>query len=191
MTFKLIAAAVLLALFAASAQAREIGGVDIPETIVVDRETLHLNGGGLRQVPILGIELYIAVLYVPAISHDAEAILDNPGHKAVVLHFLHGASKEQVEEDFRKGERVNCGDGRCDARAAPDFEKLVQATPALERGDTAMYIYDPARLRVYSNGRLIGDYPNGALSRQLLLGFLGDHPPTERLKRQMLGEVED
>ena len=191
MKVKLSIAALLLGLSATASQAEKVGGVDVPDTMLVDGRPLRLNGAGLRQVPILGIEIYVAALYVPEPSHDPDAILRHPGHKAVVLHFLHGASKEQVQEDFRKGERINCGDGRCDPQALPDFERIVQATPAIERGDTAMYIYDPGRLRVYANGQLIGDYPDAALSRQLLLGFLGEHPPTERLKRQMLGLSED
>jgi hypothetical protein len=168
-----------------------VGGVNVPETIKVEGQELHLNGAGLRQVPILGIEIYVAALYLERPSHDPAAILDDPGHKAVVLFFMHGASKEDVQADFRKGERINCGDGRCDPAALPNFERLIQATPAIKRGDTAMYVYDPNRLLVYANDRLIGDYPDGPLSHQLLLGFLGDHPPTERLKRQMLGLATD
>ena len=187
----LYAAALLLTFLTRSGHAEVVGGVDLPDTMVVDGATLHLNGAGLRQVPVLEIGIYVAALYVPAPSHDPDAIMDNPGHKAVVLHFLHGASKKDVQADFRKGERINCGNGRCDPNALPDFEKMIDATPAIERGDTAMYVYDPSRLRVYANGRLIGDYADAPLSRQLLLGFLGDHPPTERLKRQMLGIAED
>ena len=191
MRLKLPAAAMLLALSGTPALAEMVGDANVAETIVVDGQTLHLNGAGLRQVPILGIQIYVAALYLPAPSHDPAAILASLGHKAVVLYFLHQASKEQVQEDFRKGERINCGNGGCDPAELPDFERLVQATPAIERGDTATYIYDPNRLRVLSNGRVIGDYPDGPLSHQLLLGFLGEHPPTERLKRQMLGVAEE
>ena len=175
----------------APAAAKVIDGVDIPETLTVDGQVLHLNGAGLRQVPVIGIEIYIAGLYLPTPSHDPDAILRSPGHKAVLVHFLHGATKAEVENSFRKGERINCGEGQCDPAELPNFEKLVQATPAVEAGDTATYVYDSNRLRVFANGRLIGDYPDGALSHQLLLGFLGQHPPTERLKRQMLGVEGD
>ena len=177
--------ALLLAI--GTARATVIEDVDVPDTMVVDGHTLHLNGAGLRAVPIIGIDIYVAALYLPAPSHDPAAIVASRGPKMVVLHFLHGASKQQVEAQFRKGEQVNCGDGHCDPVELPDFEKLVAATPAIAKGDTATYIYEPNRLRVLANGRPNGDYPNGALSHQLLLGFLGDHPPTERLKQQMLG----
>ena len=191
MKLKVLLAALLLVASGASSRAATIGGVDVAETLVIDGQTLHLNGAGLRQVPILGIGIYIAALYLPAPMHDPAAILSSPGHKAVVLHFLHRASKEEVQNDFRKGERINCGAGQCDPVELPDFERMVQATPAIEAGDTALYIYDPNRLRVAANGKFIGDYADGPFSHQLLLGWLGDHPPTERLKRQMLGLADD
>ncbi len=193
MRIRSAAAALLLAVCGSAARAEVVDGVTVASTVVVDGQTLHLNGAGLRRIAVLGIgaDIYVAALYVPVVTHDPEAILASPGHKAVMLHFLHKATKEQVEEDFRKGERNNCGDGKCDPKELPDFEKLVQITPALEVGDTAEYIYDPNRLRVFANGRLIVEFNNGLLSHQLLLGFLGQHPPTERLKRQLLGVAED
>ena len=189
MKLTLAAAALALAASISAPRAETFSGVDVPSSIVVDGQTLHLNGAGLRRISLLGIgaDIYVAALYLPAENHDAASIVAMPGHKAVRLHFLHAATKEQVEADFRKGERINCGDGQCNPAELPDFEKLVQVTPAIQVGDTAEYIYDPNRLRVFANSRLIADFPNGLLSHQLLLGFLGDHPPTERLKRELLG----
>jgi hypothetical protein len=172
---------------AGAALAAEVGGVNVPETFVVDRQTLHLNGAGLRQVPILGIGIYVAALYLPVPSHDASAIAALPGPKAIILHFLHDASKAQVEGQFRKGERINCGDGECSKSDLPDFEHLVMSSPAVSVGDTSTYIYEPKRLRVLANGNLIGDYADADLSSQLLKGFIGPHPPTEALKRALLG----
>ena len=171
-------------------RAETIEGVTIPDIFTLDGRPMHLNGAGLRAVPIVGIDIYIAALYLATPSHDPQAILARPEPKVVVLWFLHGASKEQVEGQFRRGEQINCGQGKCNPADQPDFEKLVAATPAIARGDTATYIYYPNRLVVLSNGKPNGEYMNGDLSRELLAGFLGDHPPTERLKRQMLGVAD-
>ncbi len=188
-----MAAAALVAVAGSAARAETVAGVNVATTLVVDGQTLHLNGAGLRRISLLGIgaDIYVAALYVPAPSHDPAAILAAPGHKAVTLTFLHKATKQQVEEDFRKGERNNCGNGQCDPAELPDFERLVQAAPAVEVGDTQEYIYDANRLRVFANGQAIADFRDGLLSHQLLLGFLGDHPPTERLKRDLLGLSAD
>ena len=171
----------------ATTQAASLNGASIPDTVVVDGQTLHLNGAGLRAVPILSIGIYVAALYLPTTNHDPAAIMAMPGPKVIVLHFLHAATKAQVEAQFRKGERINCGDGQCSKSDLPDFENLVTSSPAVAVGDTSTYIYEPKRLRVLAGTRLIGDYPDGDLAEQLLRGFIGPHPPTEALKRALLG----
>jgi hypothetical protein len=164
-----------------------VNGVDVPESVVVDGQTLHLNGAGLRQIPVLGINIYVAALYLPKPNHDPAAIMAAPATKVIVLHFLRAATKAQVEGQFRKGERINCGDGECSQADLPDFENLVAASPAVAVGDTSTFIYEPSRLRVLANGKLIGDYHDPDLSAQLLRGFIGNHPPTESLKSALLG----
>jgi len=176
----------LLPLYATS-QAAVVAGVTVPDSFVVDGQTLRLNGAGVRQVPVLNIAIYVAALYLPVPNHDAGAIMAAPGVKVIVLHFLHDATKAQVEAQFRKGERINCGDGACSQADLPDFENLVMSSPAVAVGDTSTFIYEPNRVRVLANGRPIGDYSNADLSSQLLRGFIGPHPPTESLKRALLG----
>lgn len=185
MKTRLAAAALMLALSVPSARAIEIDDATIPETFTLDGRVLHLNGAGLRTYVI--IPGYVAALYLGAPSHDAAAIVALPSPKVVVVTFRHSATRQQVMDSYRKGERINCGNGQCDPAELPDFERLVTSSTAMQPGDTAAYVYEPKRLRVFINGRLIGDYADGALSGQLLLGFLGDHPPTETLKKQMLG----
>ena len=187
MKMRLAVLLLLLAWSAAPAGAVMIENVDIADSIVVDGQTFRLNGAGLRSVPVIGIDVYIAALYLTAPSHDAAAIMASPAPKVVVIHFLHSATKAQLEHSFRNGEQENCGNGECDPSERPDFERLVAAAQAVQPGDATTYIYYSNRLRVLQNGRPIGDYANGPLSQQLLRGFLGQHPPTERLKRQMLG----
>jgi len=185
---RLVILGVLLQLpMIATGRAVVLGGMNVADRISVDGEVLQLNGAGLRSVPILGIGIYVAALYLPYPSHDPAAILAMPGPKAIVLHFLHAASKAQVEGQMRKGERINCGEGQCNSADLPDFERLVAASPAVSVGDTSTYVYEPHRLRVLANGNVIGDYPDGDLSAELLKGFIGAHPPTEELKRQLLG----
>ena len=105
----------------------------------------------------------------------------------MLLHFLHSGSKADVEKEYRAGEQVNCADGSCSQQDQPDFERLVAAAPAVKEGDTSTYIYTPKGVRVMANQSLVGDFNNADLSRLLLLGFIGDHPPSQDLKRSLLG----
>ncbi len=181
------AAVLLFALSITSGHAATISGIVVPETYNVNGQTLRLNGAGLRTLTIFQVSIYVAALYVLQPSHDAETIQAEPGAKVIVLHFLHDASKAQVEAEFRKGEQLNCGKGECDPADVPDFERLIAASPAVKVGDTSTYIYTPNRVRVLANDRQIGDFTDADLSRRLLIGFIGPHPPSESLRDALLG----
>ena len=63
----------------------------------------------------------------------------------------------------------------------------MAATPAASVGDTLTYIFNAKGVRALSNNRLIGDFANPDLAFHLLAGFIGDKPPSEDLKRHLLG----
>ena len=169
------------------ADAATLGGATLPDTYTVDGQTLVLNGIGLRTLTIFSVKVYVAGLYLKKPSHDAQQILASPDPKAIILRFIHSGSKADVEKEYRAGEALNCGDGSCPTSAQADFEKLVAAAPGVNPGDISTYIYTARGVRVLANNRVIGDFANPPLARQLLAGFLGPHPPSEALRNQMLG----
>ena len=118
------------------AGAVDLVGVHIPEAYQIDGRTLVLNGYGLRTLTFLRIKIYVAALYLPGKTDDSKAILASAGPKVVVVHYLHGGSKAQVQRRFREGEQENCGDGSCDSSFQGDFERLLAAVPAVAPGDT-------------------------------------------------------
>src|SRR5690242_10476784 len=61
------------------AQGKECKGVSFPDQAQVDGSALTLNGLGLRQATMLKVNVYVAALYVPRTSGDANAILASNG----------------------------------------------------------------------------------------------------------------
>jgi len=165
----------------------ELAGVSIPEAYQIDGRTLVLNGYGLRTISFLRIKAYVAALYLPQKSYDPAAIFASPGPKVVIVHYLHSGSKSQVESRYREGERENCEDGSCDRSLEADFERLVAAAPAVEPGHFTVFVMTDKSLRVSFNGRPLQEFGNGGLSRLMLAGFIGPHPPTPDLKANLLG----
>jgi hypothetical protein len=184
---RLLLPALTCCLLVSSALAATLSGVAMPDTYDVDGKTLVLNGIGLRTFTIFHIRGYVAALYLPEPSRDARQILDASGPKVIRLKFIRGGSKAEVEQEYRKGEAINCGHGECAPSDQSDFERLVAAAPAVSPGDTSTYVFTDGRVRVYANDRLIGDFANPDLARRLLSGFIGDHPPTQALRSQLLG----
>lgn len=169
------------------ARAATLSGVTLPDTYPVDGQTLRLNGIGLRTLTIFGIRIYVAGLYAAEPARDARTILSAKTPKVLLLQYLHEGSKEQVEAEYRKGERENCGHGECPKSDEPDFERLIAVAPAVNVGDTTTYIASGRGLRVLANNRQIIDIPNPDLANRILEGFIGAHPPSTDLRAELLG----
>jgi hypothetical protein len=169
------------------ARAATLAGVEVPDTLQVDGKPLVLNGVGLRTLTILRIKIYVAALYLPKRSTDAKAILASPGPKVVSLHYIHGGSKEQVQDRYREGEKVNCGNGGCDAALQNDFEKLVASALPVREGDITNFVVTEKGFRVISNGRPVVSFNDSRLGNMMIEGFIGAHPPSEDLRAALLG----
>lgn len=168
-------------------RAATVGGVTLPDTYPAAGQSLVLNGMGIRTLTIFNVKVYAAGLYVAQRSGDARAIMASPGPKVIVLQFLHAASKSDIEKHYREGEARNCGHGECDPADEADFERLIAATPAAAVGDTLTYILSPRGVRVTMNNKLVAEVANPDLALRLLAGFIGPVPPSEELKRHLLG----
>jgi hypothetical protein len=176
---------------ASNAVAATLDGATLPDSYTVDGQSLVLNGIGLRTLTIFNIKAYVAGLYLPRPSHDAGQILGSPATRVILLKFIRAASKARVETQYRAGETANCGDGGCDPSDQGDFERLIAAAPAVNAGDTSTYVFTAKAVRVFANDRLIGDFANRDLAYRLLAGFIGDHPPSQELRRHLLGLPDD
>ena len=187
----IIRRAVAAALFACwlshPTQAAALAGLSLPDTFTVAGQPLVLNGLGLRTLTIFNVRAYIAGLYLPRPSHDAQTILASAEPRVLVLRFLRSASKARIETEYREGEANNCGQGGCAVADKADFERLIAAAPAVVRGDTSTYVFTATGVQVFANDRLIGNFANPDLAYHLLAGFIGAHPPSPELRRRLLG----
>jgi hypothetical protein len=79
----------------ASVAAKEIAGVEIPDTVVFadSNNALLLNGAGIREK--LFLDIYIGALYLPTRTTDANVILSDIGPASVLMHILYGEISKQ------------------------------------------------------------------------------------------------
>jgi hypothetical protein len=179
---------VLMAGWVAShATAATLEGVTLPDTYMVNGQSLPLNGMGVRTLTIFRIRAYVAALYVAKPSHDAAEILASKESKVIVLQYIHSGSKALVEKEYREGEANNCGNGECSPSDQADFERLVAAAPAVSPGDKTIFVFTGKGLKVFANETMIGDYADADLAYHMLAGFIGKHPPSEALRNGLLG----
>lgn len=91
-----------------SSQAKEVAGIQIPETISFsDQSTkLKLNGAGIRTKFIF--DIYIGSLYLEKPAYTAKEVYSMPGEKRISMHFLYKeVNKEKLINGWNDGFNQN------------------------------------------------------------------------------------
>jgi hypothetical protein len=167
--------------------AATIDGVTFPPTFTVEGRTLQLNGIGLRTLTLFRIHAYVAALYLEQPSHDANAIEASPETKMLMLEYRRAASKEQIQNIFRRAAARSCGPGGCTASDAQDFERLIAVFPPVKEGDITTYVFSPRGVQVLMNNAPLATFDNPDLARRLLDSFIGPRAVAQSLRNGLLG----
>jgi hypothetical protein len=182
--------AALLLLASVPALARDIGGVNIPESLTLTGENspLVLNGAGYRKK--FFIKVYIGALYLAQPSHQADAILNAGTARVMRLYFLRGVSRDQFDNVWNDIIAPNHSAAEMEALHArieqlstligSVREKDVLRIDMLARGDTEVWV----------NDKLRGSIPGTDFQRALLTAWIGVKPADTRLKHAVLGDKE-
>jgi hypothetical protein len=184
----LLAALMVLATVwgAGAASAAECAGVRFPDRIVVDGNSLELNGLGLRLATMLKVRVYVAALYVASPSEDAAAILDSTRRKRLVLHFVRKVGAGDLKDAWQEGFEHNAADRLPALQARVD--RLKGWMTDMESGQRLTFTIVPGSgTEVDVNGRVAGALEGDAFSAAFLSLWLGAHPPNPGLKAGLLG----
>lgn len=169
-----------------SVGAREIAGVDVPETTAVKNKILVLNGAGIRKK--LFIKIYVGALYLPIKRAVASDVLADQGAKRIVMHFLYKeVEPEKLVDGWNRGFNDNC--------TAEELKSLQDRInqfnaffPTVRKGDVVRLDYLPGEgTEVWINETLKGTVSGEDFYRALLNIWLGSKPADDDLKEAMLG----
>jgi len=182
--FCAVALAVLLA-GPMVAEAKELAGVKAPDTLNTGGTTLVLNGLGLRKKSIVSV--YVGALYLAAPSADAAAILAADAPKAVSLHFMRSVTKVQLVDSFKEGFAANVKEKA--AAQDANIQKLYGMLSDAKEGDAMLFAYVPGKGTAVSKGdKAIGTIEGKEFADVIFALWLGPKPPSEDLKKGMLGK---
>jgi Chalcone isomerase-like len=169
---------------AMSAQAKEVAGVKLPDSLSAGGKTLTLNGAGLRKKAIF--KVYVGGLYLETASKDAGAILAADAGKAVRMHFLRNLSKEQLTDGYKEGFEANAKEKAAAQKA--NIDKFFGMLADVKEGEEMTYAYVPGAGTTVSKGdKVIGTIEGRDFADALFAIWLGPKPPSEDLKKGMLG----
>ena len=171
-----------------AAQASEIHGVKLDDTVQVGDSALVLNGAGIRTK--LMFKVYVGALYLSAKKTDATSILTDTEAKRVSLHMLRNLSAEKLVHALDEGLEANNTANEL-ATIEPQlksFRQQMTSGGAVKEGDMLLLDYIPSKgTKASLNGKILGVTEGENFNRALLKVWLGDHPVDDDLKKAMLG----
>jgi hypothetical protein len=180
----LLAGVIALAL-SSPARAAQLDGVTLPDSVAVGSTWLQLNGIALRTFSFLRIPIYVAGLYLSRPERSPDRILDSADTKLLEIVFVHDVSQTQSQAAWRDGFSRNCV---APCRLSPqNLEKFLASVPAEHKGDRYRILFTQAGAEVSANGHSVGTISSPAFAQAMLATFIGPHPPTDRLKQELLG----
>ena len=166
-----------------AALAGELEGVTLPDTLKAGEKTLKLNGLGLRKKAMF--KVYVGGLYLELPTKDAGAILATDQAKAIRMHFLRDLTKVQLVEALQAGFEANAKD-KTGQKAA--FDRMLALIPDVKEGDTLTFTYQPGKGTTLQGGnKELGAFAGKGFSDAVFSIFLGPKPPSEDLKKGLLG----
>lgn len=184
----LIAAAVA-ALSLNLAFAVESEGAKFDDTVKVGGADLVVNGLGVRSK--FG-KRYVAALYLPTKSSDAESIVASKGPKRVALHLLKDGDGKTFSKAFVGGIEDNSSEAELAAikdRVAV-FSSMMQSMGDVKAGSVVVIDWVPEKGTYVSvNNKALGKEIAGEdFFKALLKVWLGKDPVQSDLKTGLLGK---
>lgn len=166
-------------------------GVYYDDATQVGANRLVLNGIGVRMVAVF--KGYVAGLYLPRKTSEADAVYALPGAKRIAVRMLVDVPSATLAKTFRDGIRKNYDDAGIDAlRDRMDtFDAQIRAIGGVKKGDEIDLDFVPSSgTRILLNGKprdapIAGDDFYVALLRM----FIGERAVDKNLRAALLGRA--
>ena len=183
--FAVVAAAAAIGMvLAGPAEAKELAGVNLPDTATVAGKTLKLNGMGLRKKAIF--KVYVGGLYLEAPSKDAAAILAADAPRELAMQFLREVDKAKLAETYREGFAANAPDKAAAQKA--NVDKFLAWVADVKDGTKWAITYVPGKGTTLAlDGKEAGTIEGKDFADLVFSLWLGPKPPSEDLKKGLLG----
>ncbi|HZR37049.1 MAG TPA: chalcone isomerase family protein [Nevskia sp.] len=174
----------------AASMARTVEDVELKDSVQIGGASLSLNGAGLRsKFGLFGV--YVAGLYLPQKSSDADSIVKAHEPRRLVLKMRRSVGTDKMTEAFHEGVANNLNAQQL-AALKPKLDLLdrsLSGVSELKEGDEIDLDFGAdGSTRVTYNGQQKDAIPGADLSEALLKIWLGRKPVQDDLKQELLGQ---
>ncbi|HEY7027706.1 MAG TPA: chalcone isomerase family protein [Gemmatimonadales bacterium] len=165
-----------------------LSGVTMPETVTVNGIDLVLNGMALRKKMVF--KVYVAGLYLPSKTSDAEAILGADEPRQIVLHFLRGVDKGKMCGAWKESLENNSPEASPDVKEK--FTTLCSYMDDIDKNQQMIFTYLPEQgTSIEVNGAAKGTLEGKEFADALFRSWIGPKPgPGEDFKKKLLGKKD-
>ena len=166
--------------------AREVAGVDVPETLKYAGKTMQLNGTGIRKKVF--IKLYVGSLYLTEKSSDAAKIITDDSPMAIRLNIKSSLiSPKRMKAATLEGFEKSTG-GKIEPIKPQIDAMLATFDEGVDSNDSYTLINVPGTgVDVVRNGAKVTTINSIAFKQALFGIWLSDDPVQANLKSAMLG----
>ena len=183
----LIPLVLTLIIMSAVSNAKEIEGINLPESLEVAKSKLILNGAGVRSK--FFIDLYVGGLYLQNKSNNPREIIEKDELMAIRLHIISSLITSKKMENATREGFENATKGNTEPIKSQIEQFISVFKEKIEENDIFDLIYLPEKgLEVYKNGELKSRIEGLAFKRALFGIWLSDKPAQNSLKEEMLGK---
>jgi hypothetical protein len=169
------------------AVAKEIGGIQLPDSMQVGEDKLLLNGAGLRKK--FFIKVYAGGLYLKQKNQHPQEIIEADEPMAVRMHFIHdGVSSKKLIDGWNEGFGKATGENILPIKKEIDqFNSFF--TEEIKENDIYDIIYNPGQgVTIFFKGTLKGTVKGLDFKKALFAIWLGKKPADSGLKKGMLDQ---
>jgi long-chain acyl-CoA synthetase len=181
------AALLLVSVAAAGAQ---VSGVKLDDQATVDGTPLVLNGAGLRS-EFLFFDVYVAGLYLPAKSADAQAIIGAHEPRRIVMVMKRTVGAKRMAEALQKGIQKNLTESEQQALKPKldELDRIMNGIGSAKDGDIITLDFGAdGGVQLGLNGRPLDRIAGPDIGPALLKVWIGQHPAQDDLKAALLGK---
>ncbi|MEW5734062.1 MAG: chalcone isomerase family protein [Thermodesulfobacteriota bacterium] len=166
-----------------AAQAKDVSGVNVPDTINAEGQTLHLNGAAARK-KFGFVKVYVGALYLQARGTDANAIINADEPMAITMSWIYdNTARERVSESWREGFERAVG-AKETAALKPQIDQFCAAFPdPYKKNDVYTLVYIPGKgVVIEVNGKETAVIPGMEFKKAMFGNWLGPNPGDSSLK---------
>jgi hypothetical protein len=177
-------AMVIQCMITGSAMAASFEGVEFPDTITAQSETLVLNGLGPRFATMAKIRVYVAGLYVQTKTGDADQLISSEGPKQLLMKFQRDVSAAQSRDAWKKGLE----------KASKEYPNITDRVPQLmaamndmKKGEEMAYVFSGEQVEIVVRGESKAVITGRDFIEALFTVWL-KYPPNPEFAKGLLGK---